>query len=458
MGALAGMLKQAGYMVSGSDQAVYPPMSTFLAGLQITVTPGYGADNLEPKPDLVVVGNVITKKNPEAIALLTAGIPYLSFPQTLAHFFIKEKTSLTVCGTHGKTTTSSMLAAILHGADRDPSFLIGGILRGFDSNFRLGQGPHFVVEGDEYDTAFFDKGPKFLHYRPEIAILTSIEFDHADIYADLDAVRHSFQGLIKIMPPTGCLVACFDDPIVREISKEANCRVAGYGETADLDWSLSELEINSEFTSFTVKKAGKLFGRFQNPMPGRHNALNALAVIAALDQLGLDQPTMARELKKFQGIKRRQEIRGVVNGVTVIDDFAHHPTSVDETLAALQKKYRGQQLVAVFDPRTNSSRRSIFQEAFSRVFDHADVVFIREPEPLATVAKAERFSARKLVDDLQKRGIDAHYGKDTGDILKKLQEMSQPDTVIAILSNGGFDNIHPKLLAQLAVKQPGSTA
>jgi len=449
MGALAGMLKQAGYKITGSDQQVYPPMSTFLADLNIPVAQGYNAENLAPRPDLVVVGNVITKKNPEAIALASLGVPYLSFPQTLAHFFLKDNISLVACGTHGKTTTSSILASILHEAGSDPSFLIGGILGGFDSNFRLGHGRHFVVEGDEYDTAFFDKGPKFLHYCPEIAILTSIEFDHADIYADLASVKHSFHRLMEIMPSSGCLVANFDDPIVRDISTQAQCDVLRYGETPGLDWTFTELKIDAELTSFRVHKAGQFFGKFHSPMPGRHNALNTLAVIAVLDRLGFDQPTMAQALQNFQGSKRRQEIRGVVSGVTVIDDFAHHPTSVDETVAALRGKYLNKQLVVVFDPRTNSSRRSIFQEAFSRVFDHADVIIIREPEPLTTLSQEERFSAQKLVTDLQKRGLDARYGKNTVKILAELQGFAHSDTVIAILSNGGFDNIHPRLLSLL---------
>ena len=452
MAALAGMLKEGGFLVTGSDQHVYPPMSTFLAGLGIPIMTGYRAENLVPTPDLVVVGNVITRVNPEAVALAATRLPYLSFPQALAHFFLQGKTPLVVTGTHGKTTTASLLASILHGAGRDPGFLIGGLLQGFSRNFRHGAGQEFVVEGDEYDTAFFDKGPKFLHYRPEIAVITSIEFDHADIYADLAAVISSFRKLLAIMPATGCLVACLDDPVVRDLVQEAPCPVLGYGEGPGLDWTLAELENAAAATSFTVLKNGKEYGRFSSPMPGRHNGLNVLATLAVLDRLGVDRQIMARELARFQGVKRRQEVRGVVAQVTVIDDFAHHPTAVAETLTALRGKYAGHRLIVVFDPRTNSSRRRVFQQAYVSAFDPANLVIIREPEPLAAVPAAERFSARQLVADLCQRGVAAHYGADTNAILAQLAGLATAGDVVAILSNGGFDNIHQRLLEILSAK------
>jgi UDP-N-acetylmuramate: L-alanyl-gamma-D-glutamyl-meso-diaminopimelate ligase len=450
MGALAGMLKSAGFRVSGSDQQVYPPMSDFLARSGIAVMAGYGAENLEPRPDLVVVGNVITSRNPEALALAAAAIPYLSFPQILGNFFIADKISLVVAGTHGKTTTASLLASLLQEAGLGPSFMIGGLVQSFGRNFNLGAGPYFVAEGDEYDTAFFDKGPKFLHYRPRIAILTSIEFDHADIYADLEAVKASFRRLMAILPPDGLLVACLDDPVVAEIAAEANCEIAGYGLGRDLTWAVADLEISPAGTRFVALKNGHEYGLFESVMPGRHNALNSLAVIAVLDKLGVARESIARGLRNFAGVKRRQEVRGTIGGVTVIDDFAHHPTAVRETLGALKAAYAGRRLLAVFDPRTNTSRRKVFQESYAAVFAAADQVLVREPEGMEKIPLEERFSAACLVADLQDRGITARLFADTGEILQYLEEIATTGDVVAVLSNGGFDNIHARLLEQLA--------
>jgi UDP-N-acetylmuramate: L-alanyl-gamma-D-glutamyl-meso-diaminopimelate ligase len=287
MAAMAGMLKSQGFQVSGADNHVYPPMSDFLARAGIAIQDGYKAQNLVPRPDLVIVGNVITRKNPEAAALAELKIPYLSFPQLLHCRFLTGKKSLVVTGTHGKTTTSSLLATLLHGAGFDPGFLIGGIVQAFDCNFRVGKGAFFVVEGDEYDTAFFDKGPKFLHYSPHIAVITSIEFDHADIYADLEAVKKSFRKLIAIMPQDGCLVAHLDDPAVAELVVEAPCRVIGYGQHGRNDWCLSDVACRRGSSSFVALHCGKRFGAFETVMPGRHNCLNALAVIAVLEQFGV---------------------------------------------------------------------------------------------------------------------------------------------------------------------------
>jgi len=446
MAALAGMLQSAGYRVTGSDEHVYPPMSDYLASLGIPVMSGYRPENLAERPDLVVVGNVIRAVNPEARAVAAAGIPYLSFPQTLNRYFIDGKTSLVVCGTHGKTTTSSLLATLLQHAGQAPSFMIGGIVQAFGRNFNLGSGPYFVAEGDEYDTAFFDKGPKFLHYQPKICILTSVEFDHADIYADFDAVKAAFRKLVKILPPDGCLVACLDDPVVAEIAAEAPCPVVGYGEATGRDFRVVDLAVTSSGTTFTVLKNGAALGEFTSRMPGRHNALNSLAVIAVLDRLGIPSGTIASGLAAFQGVRRRQEVRGVERGVTVIDDFAHHPTAVRETLNALRQVYAGKRLIAVFEPRTNSSRRRVFQDAYVAAFDHADQIVVREPLALAQLAEGERFSSAQLVADLKGRGRDARYFPTTDEILAHLDGLLQPGDVVAILSNGGFDNIHTRLL------------
>lgn len=449
VGALAGMLKAAGFLVSGSDQNVYPPMSDFLAASGIEVRSGYAPENLAPRPDLVVVGNVISRDNPEAVALAALAIPYLSMPQALAHFFIGDRTSLVVTGTHGKTTTSSLLATVLHGAGRQPGFLIGGLVQAFGRNFNLGGDRYFVVEGDEYDTAFFDKGPKFLHYRPKVAIITSIEFDHADIYADLEAVKASFRQLVGIMPPDGCLVAHLDDPVVREITAAASCRVLGYGRSPGLDWQLDRVEIGPQGTTFTVMKEGAPYGEFRSVLPGVHNSLNCLAVTAVLDHLGLAPAEIRSGLASFAGVKRRQEVRGIVRGVTVIDDFAHHPTAVRETLAALRAAYAGRRLIAVFDPRTNSSRRRVFQEAFAASFADADLVLVREPEPLLKVAAEARFSAPELVAALNGGGVAARYFPSTDEIIGYLATSCREGDVVAILSNGGFDNIHARLLVRL---------
>ncbi|MGV1099994.1 UDP-N-acetylmuramate--L-alanine ligase [Thiovibrio sp. JS02] len=450
VGALAGMLKSAGYTVTGSDQQVYPPMSDFLAAQGITVQSGYSPANLVPRPDLVVVGNVIRRDNPEALALAELAIPYASFPQALGHFFIGARKSLVVTGTHGKTTTSSLLATLLDGAGLAPSFMIGGLVQAFGRNFNVADGEYFVAEGDEYDTAFFDKGPKFLHYRPHVAIITSIEFDHADIYADLEAIKASFRKLVAIMPPDGYLVACLDDPVVREIVAAAPCKVIGYGCSQDALWRLDGLQIAPSGTSFVAQKNGQAFGSFLSVLPGRHNALNALAVIAVLDILGVGAEKIAVSLKEFKGVRRRQEVRGVVRGVTVIDDFAHHPTAVRETLAALAGAYAGKRLVAVFEPRTNSSRRKVFQAAYADSFNDAAEVLVREHVPLPNVSAHEQFSSRQLVSDLVARGISARYFPTTEAILAYLDANARQGDVVAIMSNGGFDNIHQRLLDLLS--------
>lgn len=453
VGALAGMLQAKGYKITGSDQQVYPPMSDFLFKLGIKAMSGYGPENLDPRPDLVIVGNVITAKNPEARALAELAIPYLSMPQALGRFFLSGKTSLVVCGTHGKTTTSSMLATILHYAGLDPGFMIGGLVREFGRNFNIGKGGYFVVEGDEYDTAFFDKGPKFLHYQPKIAIITSIEFDHADIYADLAAIKSSFHKLARIMPEDGRLIVNMDDPVVREVVAAANCPVLGYGQSPGLDWVLTDLELMPDGAHFTALKNGRQLGRFRCPMPGRHNAMNSLAVLAVLDQLGLSAADCGAYLAKFPGVSRRQEVRGEVNGVTIIDDFAHHPTAVRETLAALRAGYPGRRLRTVFEPRTNSSRRKVFQDIYPQVFNAADEIIVKEPIPLANIPKEDQFSARQLIFDLQKKGQSAKYFPNTEEILAYLKSTTVSGDVIAIMSNGGFDNIHARLLDILRIAE-----
>ena len=449
MAALAGMLKEQGYHITGSDENVYPPMSDFLAGLHIDIMPGYRPENLEPAPDLVVVGNVIRAVNPEAVALAEKKIPYLSMPQVLGHFFLSHHTPLVVAGTHGKTTTSSLLATALHRAGASPGFMIGGIVEAFGRNYRIGKGEYFVVEGDEYDTAFFNKVSKFLHYRPHYAILTSIEFDHADIFPDFDAIRDSFRRFVGLIPEDGALVACVDDPEVADIAAQASCPVLSYGQGSDCVYQLDGLQAQGLATSFTIRKRGKKLGRFTMPLPGLHNALNATAVIGLMDHLGFAVEQIGKGVASFEGVRRRQQIRGEVNGITVIDDFAHHPTAVRETINGLALAWPEKRLVVVFEPRTNSSRRAIFQEQYASAFDNADLIVVREHVPLADIPMEKQFSSARLVEDLRSRGREAHYFPDTDAILDFLAREAKQDDCIAILSNGGFDNIHIRLLERL---------
>lgn len=451
MAGLAAMLQQAGFAVSGSDENIYPPMSDFLSDQGIAILPGYSGDNLRAvQPDLVIVGNVVRAVNPEAVELERLGLPYLSMPQALAHFFLQHRMPLVVAGTHGKTTTSSLLATALHRMQADPGFMIGGLVEAFGRNCNIGSPPYFVVEGDEYDTAFFNKVSKFQHYRPHCAILTSVEFDHADIFPDLAAIKRSFAEFIQRIPPQGVLVACGDDPVVRELASAAACPVLSYGAAPHCQWRLANLlRIKGLHSEFTVLHHEKEVANCKLPMPGRHNSLNALAVLALLHHLGFPLAHSTEALATFEGVKRRQQIRGEVGGITVIDDFAHHPTAVRETLAALHQAWPDRRLVAVFEPRTNSSRRAIFQKDYVASFDQAEQVFIREHIPLDTVPIEQQFSSRQLAADLRVRGVQATACPDSENILDALVPTLRAGDVVAILSNGGFDNIHQRLLDQL---------
>lgn len=449
MGALAGMLKDLGYRVTGSDQGVYPPMSDFLAAKNIPVTSGFARENLAGRPDLVVVGNAVTRNNPEAEALAAMGLFYCSMPQAVNHFVVRDKQVLMAVGTHGKTTTSSILAWILHQAGLDPSFFIGGIVRDFQSNYRLGNGPYMVIEGDEYDTAFFDKGPKFLHYNPSVAILTSVEFDHADIFRDLAHIKQAFDTLIDRMAPASTLIPFDGDANVAGLIQGRRCRIAPYGHRPESPWQLGRTETAPPWTRFEVIRDGRPFGTFKTRLMGRHNLQNILACIAAADSIGIPTAAMAAALESFQGPRRRQEVRGVKRGVTVIDDFAHHPTAVRETLRAVRSFYPDGRLVAVFEPRTNTSMRRIFQDVYPKVFADADQILIRKPSRLDKIPPDERFSSETLVDDLKRQAMDARHFDDTDAIIQHLAETAAAGDTILIMSNGGFDNIHERLLAAL---------
>ncbi len=452
MAALAGMLQKSGYQITGSDANVYPPMSTLLAEMGIPILEGYSRKNLDHHPDLVIVGNVITKKHEEACALADKKIPYLSFPQALAAFFISCKRSLVVAGTHGKTTTSSLLASTMYHAGMDPGFMIGGIVSEFTSNNRIGTGDYFITEGDEYDTAFFDKNSKFLHYQPEIAIITSIEFDHADIFNTLDEIKHSFSRFVEKLPEYGLIVAYGDDKNVRDVTRNAPCPVIYYGFTDSNDYVINELDITGLHSTFTYRHKDRN-SRLTLPLTGRHNCLNGLAVTIVLKALSLPLQKIEECLLQFTGVKRRQEIRGVVADITVIDDFAHHPTAVTLTLEALKRSFPDQRLVAVFEPRTNSSRRSIFQQEYTKSFDHADLVVLKEPIPLDNVEDDQMFSSQKLAEDLHGKKKKAIAFTRTEEILVYLQKELKQGDIVAILSNGGFDGIHERLLAMLKTRE-----
>ena len=449
MGALACMLKNLGFEITGSDHKIYPPMSDFLVGQGIQIMDGFDAAHIQKGTDLVVVGNAVTRENPEAKKMDQMGIPFCSMPQALNHFVARDKKTLVVSGTHGKTTTASILAWMLYKAGLDPSFMIGGILQNFDSNYRLGGGDYMIIEGDEYDTAFFDKGPKFMHFRPAVTVLTSVEFDHADIFQDLNHVRKAFGGFLSRLESTSLLLAFDGDENVKDLLSEAHCRIEPYGQNDHSAWQIANVRIEAPWSRFELLKSGKPFGTFKTRLIGRHNLMNTLPVIAIADHLGTPVEKISTALETFEGVKRRQQIRGEKNRVTVMDDFAHHPTAVRETLEAVKSFYADKRLIAVFEPRTNSSMRNVFQNIYPQSFDPADLICIRQPALLKKIPAAERFSSEQLVADLKQRGKDAHFFADTDSIVEFLVRRAAPGDLILVMSNGSFDNIHAKLLDSL---------
>lgn len=452
MGALACMLKDKGYKVTGSDQNAYPPISDFLASKGIDVTSGYDGRNLQYRPDLVIVGNAVPRENPEAIKMVEMGLHFCSMPQAINHFFAAGKKPIVITGTHGKTTTSSLVSWILYKAGLDPSFFIGGILKNFNSNYRVGQGDYIVIEGDEYDTAFFDKGPKFLHFSPHLAILTGIEFDHADIFNDLAHVKSAFNGFIAGLSPKSTIMVYDGNENGLEMTSCRDCRVLKYGHQPASDWHIESMRFEPPTTTVRYMKNDTLFGEFQPRLFGEHNLLNALSAVAIADELKIPRETIAKALKTFEGVKRRQEIRGIRNNITVMDDFAHHPTAVRETIRALKPFFPATRLIAVFEPRTNSSMRKVFQDVYPLSFDQADIICIREPSRLDKIPVNDRFSSPKLVDDLKARHKNAHYFPDSDSIIDFIAATATPGDLVLIMSNGGFDNIHQKILNRLDLK------
>ncbi|MGD2269137.1 MAG: UDP-N-acetylmuramate:L-alanyl-gamma-D-glutamyl-meso-diaminopimelate ligase [Desulfobacterales bacterium] len=449
MGALAAMLKDLGYQVTGSDQKAYPPMSDFLSRKGITVSEGYDGQYLAGRPDLVIVGNAVTKENPEAVAVQKLGLNFCSMPQALNRFVVGDKNAILVTGTHGKTTTAGILAWILRVAGLDPSFVIGGILNNFDSNYHMGNGQFIVIEADEYDTAFFDKGPKFLHYKGIASILTSIEFDHADIYRDLDQVIEAFGRFIAAIDDKSLLVAYDSVENIGDLIGACNGRVERYGRRANSFWRLGNVSRNPPWADFEIIKGGTSFGLFKANLMGEYNLFNVLAAIAVADYLKIPAEVIAQALESFKNVRRRQEIRGQKKGITVMDDFAHHPTAVKATLAGIKSFYPQARIIAVFEPRTNTSMRDIFQDVYPLCFDPADLICIRKPSLLSKIPPGHRFSSEKLVQDLKKRAKEAYFFPDTDAIINYLLREAKSGDLIVIMSNGSFDNIHDKLLAQL---------
>ncbi|MCG6924615.1 MAG: UDP-N-acetylmuramate:L-alanyl-gamma-D-glutamyl-meso-diaminopimelate ligase [Acidobacteria bacterium] len=447
MASLAGLLRNLGHEVTGSDQDVYPPMSTQLELLGIPILSPYAEENVPADADLVVIGNALSRGNPEVEAVLDRGQRYTSLPALVGEEFLRSRRCLVVAGTHGKTTTTSLLAFLLDRAGRDPSFLIGGLPVDFQKSYRLGQGEHFVIEGDEYDCAFFDKRPKFVHYQPDVAVIGNIEFDHADIYRDLEAVETAFLRLLNVIPRRGLLLAGTESPPVLELLPRAHCRVETFGLHDGADWRASDLRPEGDVTRFRLWRRDRDLGEFVAPLPGAHNVRNVLAALGAAAAAGLELDTLRSPLAAFRGIRRRLEVRGQVDGVTVYDDFAHHPTAVRATLEALRAAPG--RLVAVFEPRSYTSRTRLFQEEYARALGVADEVVVAAAHLPERIPEDERISESQLADAIRSRGASAAFLRDVDAIVTRLVETLRSGDRVAILSNGGFGGIHERLLAAL---------
>jgi UDP-N-acetylmuramate: L-alanyl-gamma-D-glutamyl-meso-diaminopimelate ligase len=478
MASLAGMLKQRGFHVTGSDAAAYPPMSDFLGELGIRVAQPFDSRNVDPedgdlRPDLVVVGNAISRGNVELEQVLDQRIPFCSLPQLLHEEFLRGKEVLVVAGTHGKTTTTSMLAWIFHTAGLQPSFLIGGIAENFGSSFQLGQGKYFIIEGDEYDTAFFDKGPKFLHYFPDAAILTSVEFDHADIYKDIEAVETAFKRLVNLIPRRGRIIAfdglssesnelsvqellaegqarsaAFANSIERCISK-AFCAVERYGAGGRSNWRIANLRLEPGCTAWSVFHNGRLWADFEFALAGEYNVWNATAAAALAASRGISKDEIAAAFKTFKSVKRRLEIKAVMNGITIIDDFAHHPTAIAGTLKALRARYTGQRLWVILEPRSNTLRRRVLQDDLARSLALADEVVVAEVFRSDAIPENERLELPELAGAVERHGRHVRLLANADAIVQAIAPELRSGDVIAILSNGGFGGIYEKLPARL---------
>jgi UDP-N-acetylmuramate: L-alanyl-gamma-D-glutamyl-meso-diaminopimelate ligase len=448
MATLAALLKTKGYDVRGSDQNVYPPMSDFLIAQGITLLQGYRPEHISSDLDLVIVGNAISRGNPELEEVLDRKIRYCSMPEAVRDQFLWGARSVVIAGTHGKTTTTALTGWLLTDGGADPSVLIGGIAENFDGSFRVGGGREFIIEGDEYDSAFFDKTAKFLKYLPDIAVVGNIEFDHADIYADLDAIRLTFQRFVNLIPRRGLLLLGADNPDAVALKARAHCRVETFGLNDGADWQGHDLQVGESSTKFGVRRAGQSVGHFEVSLLGAYNVRNALAAIAIGSAVGLSVDTLARSLRRFKGVRRRMELRGTVRGVSVYDDFAHHPTAIAETLAGVRSAFPNQRVWAIFEPRSATSCRRIFQADFARAFAKADKVVL--PAVFrSSLPEDQRLSPEQLVAELKASGKDARFIPKADDIVTAVAKDARPGDLIVVMSNGGFDDIHRKLLAAL---------
>lgn len=451
MASLAGMLQASGHRVTGSDQNVYPPMSTQLESLGIEILNGYKAENADIGADCVVVGNAISRGNPELEEVLKRKIVYRSQAEIVKELFIRGKRSLVVAGTHGKTTTTSIATWVCDVGGLDPGFLVGGVVQNFGASFRVTESEFFVIEGDEYDTAYFDKKPKFMHYLPEIAIVNNIEFDHADIYRDLYEIKFQFSRLMNLVPGNGRLICGVDSPVVREVLNEMQgklfTQVETFGLSDDAKWQARYIDFTGDLTRFTVFKDANSWGEFETHLIGEFNVRNCLAVIIAADAWGISKEKIQKAFDTFRSVKRRMEVRGTIAGVTVIDDFAHHPTAVEETLKALRMKYDGRRLIAVFEPRSWSSRLAVFQEPYSKAFSYADHVIISGVYNTSKASELGKvLDVSELVKDIELQGKRAFSYPDADSIVEHLKPELREGDVVAIMSNGGFGGIHEKIL------------
>jgi len=458
MASLAGLLQLQGHRITGSDKAAYPPMSDLLRSLGIPILEPYSESNLDPAPDLVVIGNALSRGNPEVERVLDGRVPFTSMAALVREEFLKGRESLVVAGTHGKTTTTSMLAWIYQVASHDdasiePSFLIGGVAENFGTSFQLRSTRTFIIEGDEYDTAFFDKGPKFLHYFPDALILTHVEFDHADIYADLDAVKVAFKRLVNLVPRRGLLVAFDGSENVTECISHAFCPVERYGFKPESDWQIRNLRHIDGQTQWEVWRNGELWSELTMQLAGEHNALNATAAAALAVGQGISREAIRTGLATFKSVKRRLEVRDVIRGITIIDDFAHHPTAIRETLRALRSVYPDARLWAVLEPRSNTLRRKVLENDLVESLRIADRVILAGVYQQQRIPDAERLHPEDVVDRLNAAGTPAELHPGAAEIVESLASELKAGDVVAILSNGGFDGIYEKLPARLRASQ-----
>jgi UDP-N-acetylmuramate: L-alanyl-gamma-D-glutamyl-meso-diaminopimelate ligase len=452
MGTLAAMLKSRGYDVRGSDQQVYPPMSDFLRDQRITLLEGYRPEHISAELDLVVIGNAISRGNPELEEVLDRKIRFCSLPEAIRDHFLWGARSVVISGTHGKTTTTSLTGWLLTHGGADPSVLIGGIAENFAGSYRLGGGREFVIEGDEYDSAFFDKTAKFLKYLPDIAVVNNIEYDHADIYPDLDAIRLAFRRFVNLVPRRGLLLLGADNTDALALSEVARCRVETFGLSDGATWQAHDIRVKEESTSFSLRREGTPSGSFEVPMLGAYNVRNAIAAIAVGVAVGLNIDTLADGLRKFRGVRRRMQHRGTAGGVMVYDDFAHHPTAIEETLTGVRSAHPHRRIWAIFEPRSATSCRRIFQGDFARALGRADRVIL--PAVFrSSLPDDQRLSAEAVISELTESGIEAAYIPATDDIVRTVATEARPGDLVVVMSNGGFDNIHQKLLDALAARE-----